>query len=150
MHWFQLEVFAALAAWSLTSAAASTPLPGNDLAGKCPINGVDDLVKQLSKEAKLFFPGSDDFLQATFRWSSLDVPKVNMVVVPGIEKDVAVTVGTSFRLRRKKKTLMCCVRSNSPTSRMCPSSRTTLLTLPCQRSVEWTTVSRSTSTSSTP
>jgi hypothetical protein len=91
MHWFQLKVFAAVATWSLTSAGATIPHAGNELAGKCPISDLDELVKELSKTAKLFFPGSDDFLQATLRWSSLDVPKVNIVVVSGTEKDVAVT-----------------------------------------------------------
>ncbi|KAB5577893.1 hypothetical protein GE09DRAFT_1021750 [Coniochaeta sp. 2T2.1] len=93
MHWFHLKVLAAATAWSLTTAGAAVPVTVDaDLAGKCPINGVDDLVKKLSKTAKLFFPGSDDFIRATTRWSVLEVPKISLVVVPGTEKDVSETV----------------------------------------------------------
>ncbi|KAI8411283.1 hypothetical protein FOFC_07877 [Fusarium oxysporum] len=92
MHLFQLKVFTAVVVWSLTSAGATIPLAGDELAGKCPITDVDQLGKKLSKAAKIFFPGSNEFLQASTRWSVLEVPKVNIVVVPGTEKDVAETV----------------------------------------------------------
>lgn len=50
------------------------------------------LSKELSASAKVYFPGSDDFETASTRWSNLDVPTVNIVVVPGTENDVVETV----------------------------------------------------------
>ncbi|KAL4728692.1 FAD-linked oxidoreductase chry5 [Fusarium chlamydosporum] len=50
------------------------------------------LSKELSASAKVYFPGSDDFETASTRWSNLDVPTVNIVVVPSTENDVVETV----------------------------------------------------------
>ncbi|KAK2469982.1 FAD-linked oxidoreductase chry5 [Fusarium oxysporum f. sp. albedinis] len=57
------------------------------------------LSKDLSTSAKVYFPGSDDFETASTRWSNLDVPTVNIVVVPGTENDVVETV----KFANKKK-----------------------------------------------
>ncbi|KAM5349276.1 hypothetical protein ACJ41O_005783 [Fusarium nematophilum] len=91
MRSFQLNVLAAVAAWAVGSACANIPLACDALAGKCP-EDINKLAKKLSKAAKIYFPGSDEFVQASTRWSVLETPKVNIVVVPGTEKDVAETV----------------------------------------------------------
>ncbi|KAM0203939.1 hypothetical protein ACHAQI_010275 [Fusarium lateritium] len=50
------------------------------------------LSKELSSSAKVYFPGSDDFKAASTRWSNLDLPTINIVVVPSTEEDVVKTV----------------------------------------------------------
>ncbi|POS71124.1 hypothetical protein DHEL01_v210479 [Diaporthe helianthi] len=50
------------------------------------------LVKSLSSTAKIFYTGSDEFNNFTTRWSNLELPTVNVVVRPAIEKDVVETV----------------------------------------------------------
>ncbi|KAI1424339.1 putative FAD-dependent oxygenase [Xylaria sp. FL1777] len=61
---------------------------------KC--NSPDQLVQilgsVLSTAAAVHLPGSDEFVAATTRWSQLDTPTVNLVVVPATENDVAHTV----------------------------------------------------------
>ncbi|RSL54832.1 hypothetical protein CEP54_009713 [Fusarium duplospermum] len=90
MRWFQLELLTALAVWATTSVCATTPVSGS-LGGKCP-EDIGKLGEKLSKSAKIYFPGSDDFVKATTRWSVLGAPTINVVVVPGTEKDVSETV----------------------------------------------------------
>ncbi|KAK7421591.1 hypothetical protein QQX98_002058 [Neonectria punicea] len=94
MHWFKTEVLTAVAAWVVTSACASLPVRRDALQGNCPRSTKDlsKLVKKLSNGTKIYFPGSDDFTTATTRWSVLDAPKVNLVVVPFTENDVVETV----------------------------------------------------------
>ncbi|KAF4994529.1 hypothetical protein FGRMN_5738 [Fusarium graminum] len=48
--------------------------------------------KELSQTARVYYPGSDEFNAASTRWSNLDLPTVNIVVVPGTEEDVVKTV----------------------------------------------------------
>ncbi|KAM0345655.1 hypothetical protein ACHAPU_006309 [Fusarium lateritium] len=48
--------------------------------------------KELSQTAKVYYPGSDEFNSASTRWSNLELPTVNIVVVPGTEDDVVKTV----------------------------------------------------------
>lgn len=92
MRWFQLELLTAVAAWATTSLCATTPVSGS-LGGECP-EDIAKLGEKLSKSAKIYFPGSDEFVKATTRWSALGVPTINVVVVPGTEKDVSETVGS--------------------------------------------------------
>ncbi|KPM36930.1 hypothetical protein AK830_g9633 [Neonectria ditissima] len=94
MHWFKTEVLAAVAVSAVTSSCASLPVPRDALQGTCPgsISDLTKLVKKLSNATKIYFPGSDEFTTATTRWSVLDAPKVNFVVVPGTENDVVETV----------------------------------------------------------
>lgn len=61
---------------------------GGDLAGD--VEG--ELIGNLSDAAKVYLPGSDEFDTASTRWSVLEAPKVNVVVVPGTADDVAETV----------------------------------------------------------
>ena len=93
MH-FSSKAFAALAAWSTAVTCATTPFARSDAIGTCS-EDLSQLGKKLSKSAKVYCPGSAEFEKATTRWSVLDAPKVNIVVVPGTEKDVATTVSVS-------------------------------------------------------
>ncbi|KAJ5684724.1 uncharacterized protein N7477_001069 [Penicillium maclennaniae] len=92
MYRLKLEVLTAIATWAFT--AVSSPSLGCDyLDGLCPRD--DDLRAlgaKLSSTAKVYYPGSSGFENITTRWSVLEEPKVNIVVVPGTENDVAETV----------------------------------------------------------
>ncbi|KAF7550906.1 hypothetical protein G7Z17_g5399 [Cylindrodendrum hubeiense] len=94
MHWFKIEALTAVAAWATISVCASLPVRRDDLEGICPgsLSEVTELVKKVSNATKIYFPGSDEFTTATTRWSVLQAPKVNIVVVPGTENDVVETV----------------------------------------------------------
>ena len=50
----------------------------------------------LSKNASIYFPNSAQFANLTQRWSAAVDPNFAVVVVPGIAKDVAATVGSSL------------------------------------------------------
>jgi hypothetical protein len=93
MHRFKVEVITAVAAWVITSACQNVPVARNWLRGVSP-RGVDvnALAQKLSSTAKIYHPGSVEFEEASARWSVLDAPQVNVVVVPGTENDVAETV----------------------------------------------------------
>ena len=103
MHRFTIGVFAALATWATTAAAHTVhaPIARNLVDGICPrgadwVNDVEgELAGKLSPTAKIYLPGSDEFDAASARWSALEAPKVNVVVVAGIPDDVAVTVSFS-------------------------------------------------------
>ncbi|KAE8353374.1 hypothetical protein BDV28DRAFT_133215 [Aspergillus coremiiformis] len=85
----KLEVLTAVAAWAISSACANVPISHDWTRGLCPRgNDMKELAVKLSPTAKVYFPGSDEFELASTRWSVLDAPKVNIVVVPGTENDV--------------------------------------------------------------
>jgi predicted small secreted protein len=97
MYRLKLEVLTVIAAWAFT--VASSPSTGcNDLDGR------DDDLKvlgaKLSSTAKIYYPGSRGFKNVTTRWSVLKEPKVNIVVVPGTEDDVAETVSFDMPISR--------------------------------------------------
>ncbi len=50
----------------------------------------------LSENASIYFPNSAQFTNLTQRWSAAVDPNFAVVVVPGIAKDVAATVGSSL------------------------------------------------------
>ncbi|KAE8149095.1 FAD-binding domain-containing protein [Aspergillus avenaceus] len=86
MYRLKLEVVTALATWAITSTCHS-------VQGVYPRGyDVKDLGQKLSNTAKVYYPGSDEFTTATTRWSVLDTPTINLVVVPGTENDVVETV----------------------------------------------------------
>ncbi|XDG06196.1 hypothetical protein ABKA04_005811 [Annulohypoxylon sp. FPYF3050] len=87
-----MEVVAAIAAWAISSACRNVPT--NSLFAPLCNRGVnvEELAGRLSSGAKVYGPGSDIFVQATTRWSSLDAPGIDVVVVPSVENDVAETV----------------------------------------------------------
>ncbi|KAF7589612.1 hypothetical protein BBP40_004026 [Aspergillus hancockii] len=88
-----MEVVTALAVWAITSACQNIPSSHNWARGLCPrANDVRELGEKLSRTAKVYFPGSDEFEVASTRWSVLGAPKVNIVVVPATENDVVETV----------------------------------------------------------
>jgi len=58
------------------------------------------LSKELSSSAKVYFPGSDEFDAASKRWSNLDTPSVNIVVVPATENDVVEIVSLFLHTHR--------------------------------------------------
>ncbi|KAI0139092.1 FAD binding domain protein [Hypoxylon sp. NC0597] len=84
-----MEFIPAAIAWALSSSCQNIP-GSNWFGGLCP-RGVDagELSSRLSSSAQVYLPGSDGFTTATARWSALDVPGVNVAVLPGIEDDVA-------------------------------------------------------------
>ncbi|KAE8423995.1 hypothetical protein BDV36DRAFT_303328 [Aspergillus pseudocaelatus] len=90
---FKLEAVTALGAWAIASACENVPMSSHWIRGLCPrSNDVEDLGIKLSPTAKVYCPGSEGFDVASTRWSVLDAPKVNIVVVPGTENDVVETV----------------------------------------------------------
>ncbi|KAE8374731.1 FAD-binding domain-containing protein [Aspergillus bertholletiae] len=80
------EVATAVAAWAVTSVCQSTRnLWSRDADYK-------ELSEKLSSTAKVYYPGTNEFELASTRWSNLEKPTVNIVVVPGTENDVVETV----------------------------------------------------------
>lgn len=93
----KLEAVTALGAWVIASACETVPMSSHWIRGLCPRSSdVKDLGIKLSPTAKVYCPGSEDFDVASTRWSVLDAPKVNIVVVPGTENDVVETVHFLF------------------------------------------------------
>lgn len=92
MYLLKMEAFTAVAVWAMTSACRSV---ARDWAnGLCPRDDADlqELGAKLSSTAKVYFPGSSEFEDASARWSTLAEPNVTVVVVPGTESDVVETV----------------------------------------------------------
>lgn len=50
------------------------------------------LEASLSPDAVVFYPGSEGFQTATRRWSELESPTADVLIVPATEDDVARTV----------------------------------------------------------
>lgn len=50
------------------------------------------LSQALSTSAKVYYPDSANFVNASTRWSNLDLPTVNIVVSPATENDVVEAV----------------------------------------------------------
>ncbi|KAJ5959954.1 FAD-binding type 2 [Penicillium vulpinum] len=92
--YLKTEVLTAVAAWAFSAASLSLPVGCDIEGGICPRGDADleALGRKLSSSAKVYFPGSSEFQQLTTRWSVLEEPKVNVVVVPGTENDVVQTV----------------------------------------------------------
>lgn len=91
---FKMEVITAMAAWALTATCDSMPVGSDWSQGLAPRGSADysQLQSRLSSSAQIYYPNSTEFDAATARWSALDEPTPNVVVVPGTENDVAVTV----------------------------------------------------------
>ncbi|EEQ35787.1 FAD binding domain-containing protein [Microsporum canis CBS 113480] len=79
-----MAVWAAVSAYQGLTAAQSLSWP-RDMDFKV-------FSRRLSSSAKIYYPGSDKFDEATSRWSNLEIPTVDIVVVPGTENDVVETV----------------------------------------------------------
>ncbi|WQF82340.1 Putative FAD-binding domain, PCMH-type, FAD-binding, type PCMH, subdomain 2 [Colletotrichum destructivum] len=91
MYRLKIKVFTALAAWTITSACLNVPVARQLLGGICA-RDTADLGERLSPTAKIYQPGTAEFIAASTRWSNLNPPKPNLVVVPGTENDVVETV----------------------------------------------------------
>ncbi|KAK5994217.1 FAD-linked oxidoreductase chyH [Cladobotryum mycophilum] len=85
----RLQVITAVAAWAVTSASQSLFTARNLWPRDADFKALSE---KLSVNAKVYYPGSDEFNQASSRWSNLKPPTVNVVVVPGTENDVVETV----------------------------------------------------------
>jgi hypothetical protein len=132
----KMELAVTVVAWAVGSACSNTPAIPSALKGTCtPTEEARTLLKRLSPEAEIFFPGSEGFEDATLRWSSSNEPSVRYVVVPSVDTDVAETVSpppASTRLPTcwRMIGLTCAVcRSNSPTRGTYPSLPSTVATV---------------------
>ncbi|TGJ85437.1 hypothetical protein E0Z10_g3301 [Xylaria hypoxylon] len=78
----------------LLSACALCAVSCNSCPENCesPDGLFRELRNSLSRAAVVYLPGSEEFEAATTRWSELDTPTVNVVVVPATEDDVVDTV----------------------------------------------------------
>lgn len=85
----RLQTLTAVAAWAVVSACQT--LPGTRTLWSRDTD-YKELSEKLSPSAKGYYPGSEEFEKANTRWSNLDVPTVNIVIVPGTENDVVETV----------------------------------------------------------
>ncbi|OAA50360.1 FAD binding domain protein [Metarhizium rileyi] len=90
----KMEVVAAVAAWALTSACYNLPTVQDLVPGLCSgdLGSPQELRQILSPGATVYLPDSEGFSNASIRWSTLELPTVNLVVVPATEKDVSETV----------------------------------------------------------
>ncbi|KAI3332370.1 FAD-binding domain-containing protein [Xylariaceae sp. AK1471] len=87
-----MEVATAILAWTMSSICRDF-FASNDPWGICPRQDIPtELRGRLSADAQIFLPGSSGFSQATDRWSTLNAPTANIVVVPSVENDVVETV----------------------------------------------------------
>lgn len=89
MLWLKWKTVALVAAWATSSAC--TEILGRSSI-KC--DSVRQFAKKLSPGAQVYFPGTKEFDTASERWSNLEAPKVNAVIVPATENDVVETVSS--------------------------------------------------------
>ena len=146
MRHLKMEVVTAVAAWALRSACENLPTARDLLGGVCPRGAIDieDLKATLSPEAKMYWPGEDEFADATTRWSNLELPNINVVVVPGTDEDVSRTVRPHNKNEGnyQSQVLKMC-RLSSPASEMSPSSLIMAATVRSPRSERWIVASKS-------
>ncbi|TQS33289.1 hypothetical protein Golomagni_06374 [Golovinomyces magnicellulatus] len=82
-----------LLAVAQTAQGRASPQLSRSKCNACPATReYNELGKSLSNKAKVYFPCSEGFADAKARWSTLAAPDVKIVVLPGIEQDVAATV----------------------------------------------------------
>ncbi|KAB5563516.1 putative FAD-dependent oxygenase [Coniochaeta sp. 2T2.1] len=101
MRWSKTHSLLAVAGWCLTATCDDdlqaqksflSPDGFPDIAAMREMPDLDELLPKLSDTARVYYPGTDDFKAASARWSANPKPRVNAVVVPGTEEDVAETV----------------------------------------------------------
>ncbi|KAI1423279.1 FAD binding domain protein [Xylaria sp. FL1777] len=84
-----MEVAITALSWALSLTCRSLP-EYNGLLGICPQQDIaTELGARVSSGTQIFLPGSPEYSQATTRWSAFNSPEFNVVVVPGVESDVA-------------------------------------------------------------
>jgi hypothetical protein len=81
---------AAVAAWGVISVVSGEPLRSfsHELFERQDAD-LSSLAPALSQTAKIYRPGAPEFTTLTTRWSNLEPPTPNIVIVPGTEKDVS-------------------------------------------------------------
>ncbi|KAI1361510.1 FAD binding domain protein [Xylaria arbuscula] len=83
-----MEVVMAAAAWAIT--AICHTFPSSNTLGLCGGQQIESLLHgKLSAGAQIYFPGSAGYANATNRWSVLDAPTTNIVVLPSVANDVS-------------------------------------------------------------
>jgi hypothetical protein len=91
----------AVAAWvSLLSVVSCGPTSAsNNVFARTLVNGIDVklLSPFLSKTAQIYLQDTEQFKTYTTRWSNLETPTINLVVVAGTEQDVATVVSFLYR-----------------------------------------------------
>ncbi|KAK2058632.1 FAD-binding domain-containing protein [Colletotrichum caudatum] len=75
----------------MTAACLNVPFT-RQLLGDIRRRDTAELGERLSSTTKIYEPGTPEFIEASLRWSNLNPPRPNLVVVPGTENDVAETV----------------------------------------------------------
>lgn len=88
---FIMEVLIAIVSWTLSATCRNLATDSWIRSVVCHDTS-NSLAARLSEGAKIHYPGTEDFDRATNRWSVLDAPDINIVVVPATESDVAETV----------------------------------------------------------
>lgn len=84
MRWFKVDILAFVAAFS------NSVLGGSNCSRAAA--SISTLQGLLSNSTLIYLPGTPEFIAASARWSVLDAPTPNIVVVPGTENDVVLTV----------------------------------------------------------
>jgi hypothetical protein len=92
MHRLNIEALTAVGTWAIATTGLIHPVPCDQTA-----YNLTGLAARLSSNASMYYPGSDGFDEASIRWSNLDAPQVNTVVVPATENDVIETVAIPFQ-----------------------------------------------------
>lgn len=91
MRFLGLHAFAAVASLAVGA-------PSSHFRDPWTPQQLEELTMKLSADASVYWPGSEEFAKATERWSALQAPTVNIVVVPTSERDVSETVGPYVRI----------------------------------------------------
>lgn len=78
------------AIFSVFPLVSSGPAPV-DLLPRTPASGIDvgSLAQNLSKNTQIYVPDDSEFKTYTVRWSNLEAPTVNVVILPDTEADVS-------------------------------------------------------------
>lgn len=120
-------------AWAIASfiqLVSSGPTAPFDIFPRTPAAGIDlkSLAPSLSAKAKIYLPDATEFSSLTVRWSNLEVPTPNVVIVPGTETDVSkiVSFPTNIYAFLKYSTNTTCSRSNLLLRRTFPFLPTTV------------------------
>lgn len=69
------------------------PLPGRATTN---LQASIDLGPQLSSNASIYGPTDPEWANATERWDTYAAPRIQLVVVPGVEADIPVIVSFSL------------------------------------------------------
>jgi hypothetical protein len=141
----------ALAAWtviSLLPLSSCGPTALHDIFPRTPAANIDvkAFSKYLSATAAIYLPNSIEFTNYTVRWSNLETPTLNVVVVPGTEKDVVEIVSILYTVfQRKLELTLVAQRSNLRPNMTFQLLLTTVTTVASQRWAKWIMVLRYTS-----